>query len=110
MHTFVESQPFTYSAAVTGLSPTGTVTFDDGNFQTLCTAIPLSAGIASCTTSTLASPSFPATIYSLGANYSGDSNNTTSLAAAPLTITVLSATEALFRDGFEPVTAQCPVE
>ena len=110
MHTFVESQPFTYSAAVTGLSPTGTVTFDDGNFQTLCTAIPLSAGIASCTTSTLASPSFPATIYSLGANYSGDSNNTTSLAAAPLTITVLSAAEALFRDGFEPVTAQCPVE
>ncbi|MEO5623291.1 MAG: Ig-like domain-containing protein, partial [Dokdonella sp.] len=110
MLTFVESQPFTFSAVVSGLSPTGTVTFNDGNFQTLCASVPLSGGTASCTTSTLASPSATTTTYLLGASYSGDSNNTASLASAPLVITVLSATDVMFRDGFEPATAQCPVE
>jgi hypothetical protein len=110
MLTFVESQPFTFSAAVTGLSPTGTVTFDDGNFQTLCSSVPLSTGTATCTSSALASPSATATTYLLGAGYSGDGNNTTSTASAPLVVVVLSATDVVFRNGFDSATAQCPVE
>ncbi|MEO7324350.1 MAG: Ig-like domain repeat protein [Dokdonella sp.] len=109
MRTFVESQPFTFTATVTGLSPSGTVAFDDGNFQTLCSSVPLSGGTATCTTSMLDSAS-PTTTYSLGASYSGDGNNTTSLASAPLVITVLDTAEVVFRDGFEPVSLQCPVE
>jgi len=110
MLTFVESQPFTFSAAVTGLSPTGMVTFDDGNFQTLCSSVPLSAGTATCTSSALASPSATATTYLLGAGYSGDGNNTASTASVPLTVVVLSAADVVFRNGFDSATAQCPAE
>jgi hypothetical protein len=110
MLTFVESQPFTFSAAVTGLSPTGTVTFDDGNSQTLCSSVALSGATATCTSSALTSPSATATTYLLGAGYSGDGNNTASVASVPLVVVVLSAADVLFRDGFESVTAQCPVE
>ncbi len=110
MRTFVESQPFTFSAAVTGLSPTGTVTFDDGNFQTLCSSATLSGGIANCTSSALTSPSATATTYLLGAGYSGDGNNTASVASAPLVVVVLSAADVLFRNSFDSVTAQCPVQ
>jgi hypothetical protein len=108
MRTFVESQPFTYKATVTGLGPTGTVTFDDGNSNSLCSNVALSGGTASCTTSVLTSAT-PTTTYLLGASYSGDSNNTTGL-AAPMVVTVLDTAEAIFRDGFDPGSAQCPVE
>jgi len=108
--TFVESQPFTFIAAVTGLSPTGTVTFDDGNSQTLCSSVALSGATATCTSSALTSPSATATTYLLSGGYSGDGNNTASVAAVPLVVVVLSVADVVFRYGFESATAQCPVE
>ena len=68
-------QPVTFTATVTGFSPTGTVTFFDGGTQ-IGTAT-LTGGTASFTTSSLSVGS-----HSITARYSGDTNNTPSTSAA----------------------------
>ena len=67
------SQSVTFTATVTGQSPSGTVTFNDGA-TAICSAVPLSSGSAAgCTTSALTVGS-----HSMTAVYSGDTNNATS--------------------------------
>ena len=64
----------TFTAIVSGVSPTGTVAFQDGfNAIVGCTAQALVAGAASCTTSTLT-----AGTHTITATYSGNSTNTAS--------------------------------
>jgi len=77
-------QSVTFTATVTGSSPTGTVQFKDG-VSNLGSAVPLAGGTASFTTSSLTSGG-----HSITAVYSGDSNNTTST-SAPLAQTVNQA-------------------
>lgn len=112
MLTFVESQPFTFAGAVSGVNGVaGDVTFGDGNGNTLCGSVALSGGTAECTSSVLATIGGVPTIYNLTANYSGDSNHEASAAATPLTVTVLGLADVLFREGFEDVNAlTCPIQ
>ncbi len=109
MQTFVENQPFTMTAAITGVNATGTVSFSDGT-NTYCANTPLNGSDASCTIDSLAvSGSGTEQIFNLTASYSGDGNHSAS-SSAPLTITVLSADDVLFRNDFEMQTASCPIE
>jgi hypothetical protein len=76
-------QSVTFTATITGASPTGTVEFKDGSSDIGgCGSQAVSAGAATCTTSTLS-----AGTHSITAVYSGDSANTGSTSAA-LTQTV----------------------
>lgn len=78
-------QPVTYRATVTqsgGSTPTGTVTFT-ANGNTLCAAVPLSGGSASCTT-TFATPGTQNVI----ANYSGSAFSASASAPASATVVV----------------------
>ena len=68
-------QSVTFTAKVTGFSPTGTVTFFDGGMQ--IGAGTLAAGTATFTTSSLAVGS-----HSITAKYGGDPNNVASTSAA----------------------------
>ncbi len=68
-------QSVTFTAKVTGFSPTGTVTFFDSGMQ--IGAGTLAAGTATFTTSSLAVGS-----HSITANYGGDPNNVASTSAA----------------------------
>ena len=70
-------QAVRFTATVTGIAPTGTVTFFDGGTQ-IGTAT-LSGGTASVTTSSLATGD-----HSITARYSGDANNAASTSAALL--------------------------
>ena len=70
-------QAVRFTASVTGISPTGTVTFFDGGTQ-LGTAT-LSAGTASLTTVSLSTGT-----HSITARYSGDTNNAANTSAALL--------------------------
>ncbi|QBB69027.1 Ig-like domain repeat protein [Pseudolysobacter antarcticus] len=109
MNTFVGGQPFTLAAAASGVTPTGSVTFNNGA-TVLCNSVTLSSGAASCTVSTLASIGADTKdTYSLTAAYSGDGNNTSSN-AAPLTVTVLSAADVIFRSDLEQMLPSCPIE
>ncbi len=109
MTTFVGNQPFTTTAGVTGSSPTGKVTFNQGA-STLCSNVTLSSDSASCTTSALATLGTDAKAsYNLTASYSGDAQNAASVSAA-LPITVLSASDVVYRNGFETETLSCPIE
>jgi hypothetical protein len=108
MLTFVQGQPFTMTATVTGASPTGNVDFSDGT-DTLCSNVALSSGAADCTTSALTVPSGTQHVYQLTANYGGDGNNATSLSGA-LGVTVLSAADVVSRNGFDAELPSCPIE
>jgi len=77
----------TFTAKVTGFSPTGTVTFFDGGMQ-IGTGT-LAAGTATFTTSSLAVGS-----HSITAKYGGDPNNVASTSAA-LTQTVSVPTDSI---------------
>ncbi|WP_342728508.1 Ig-like domain repeat protein [Bradyrhizobium sp. B097] len=77
-------QSVTFTATVTGTSPTGTVQFKDGAAN-LGAAVTLAGGVATFTTSSLASGS-----HTITAVYGGDVNNTTST-SAELTQTVNKA-------------------
>ena len=66
----------TFTASVTGSTPTGTVTFSDSG-TAICSAVALSNNQAQCTTNSLGASS-----HSVVAVYSGDSNNAGSTAAA----------------------------
>ncbi|HEX5450681.1 MAG TPA: Ig-like domain repeat protein [Gaiellaceae bacterium] len=84
-------QSVTFTATVTGDSPTGTVEFDDGGSAISgCDAQTVDGGTgeATCTTSTLALGS-----HTITAAYSGDLNNLISSASA-LTQTIDQATSA----------------
>jgi len=80
-------QTVTFTATVTGTTPTGTVTFNDGaNPIVGCTnPATLSGGTATCAVGTLSVGS-----HSISAVYSGDANNTGS-SSAPFTQTVNGA-------------------
>jgi hypothetical protein len=80
-------QSFTLTAAVTGTSPTGSVTFKAGS-ATLGTAT-LTSGVAALTTSLAASGAFSVT-----AAYSGDAENATSTSPA-VTITATKGTPVI---------------
>ena len=109
MTIFVGNQPFTVTAVVTGPNPTGSVTFRQST-ATLCGNVALSAGAANCTTSALAAMGTdPKDNYNLTATYNGDANNAGS-DSAPLTVTVLSASDVTYRNGFETETLSCPIE
>ncbi len=81
-------QSVTFTATVTGSSPTGTVTFTDGGATTLGT-VPLINGKATCTTSALSGGT-----HSLTASYGGDSVNGVSQSSA-LTQTVIPVNTTL---------------
>jgi hypothetical protein len=69
-------QSVTFTAAVTGNSPTGTIQFMDGG-ATLGAPVAMSAGLATLTLSTLSAGTHPIT-----AVYSGDCSNATSTSPA----------------------------
>jgi len=108
MTTFVDvepAQPFTVSATVLGVDPTGGVTFSDNTAGVLCDgSIQLVDGIATCTTNGLA-----AGTHLIVAIYDGDANHETS-ASVGIAVNVLDGMDALFRNDFDDVTAGCPVE
>jgi hypothetical protein len=106
MITSVEGQPYTFNANVSGLSPTGSVDFVDGA-TTLCAAVPLLAGSASCTTTF--DVSAPLEVHAIAANYSGDAQNTTSNSAM-LMLSILNIDEAVFRNGFDLEQPGCPAQ
>ena len=109
MTTFVGNQLFTSTAVVTGSSPAGGVTFNQGT-STLCSNVMLSSGNASCTTSTLATMGTDAKDnYTLTATYNGDPRNAVSISAT-LPVTVLSASDVVYRNGFDMGTLSCPVK
>lgn len=110
MTTFVENQPFTMMAVVSGAAPTGGVSFVTQANVVVCPNVPLSSGNASCTTSTL-SAAGPATeqVYSLTANYAGDVDNASSTSTA-IMVTVLNAGDVVFRNGLELDLSSCPIE
>ncbi|MBS0557750.1 MAG: Ig-like domain repeat protein [Proteobacteria bacterium] len=111
MLTFVEAQPFTLSGTVSGVNGvTGNVTFDDGAGHTQCNQVALIGNAATCTTSALATDAGVPTAYQLGAQFSGDANHQSSAASVPIHVLVLSAQDVVFRDGFEAVTLDCPLQ
>jgi plastocyanin len=74
--TITSGQSVTFTATVTGTSPTGTVTFKDGS-AVLGDQVKLSSGSASFNTAALTVGS-----HSIVATYSGDVNNAASISAA----------------------------
>ncbi len=108
MLTFLGREPFTLNAAVSGVNgATGSVTFDDGA-NVLCNSVGLSSGSASCTFALSSGPSL-VTAHQLNATYNGDTNHQGSTSTA-LTVTVLSASDVIFRADYEEETATCPIE
>jgi len=113
MLTFVENQPFTMTASVTGASPTGSVTFETEDATVLCanvTHVPLSSGIATCTTNALTVAGLGTVqIYSLTATYAGDGNNAASESSS-IVVTALDAGDVIFRNDLEVDLPTCPIE
>jgi hypothetical protein len=91
----------TFTATVTGSSPTGTVTFNDTtDSSVICSNVTLTSGVATCPTSTL-----PIGGNSLTAAYSGDSKNLPSTSSAlieTITATGGSSTSTLVVSGLNP--------
>lgn len=76
-------QAVTFTVAVSGNGPTGNVDFqDNGSAISGCAGVALSAGVARCTTSSLAAGS-----HAIRGWYHGDSNNPAGI-AGPITQTV----------------------
>jgi hypothetical protein len=109
MTTFVEDQPFTMNASVTGTTPTGTLSFSTQTSVVLCGNVSLVSGSASCTTSALTAVGPADQVYSLKATYSGDPNNAPSTSAT-ITVTVLDTSGVVFRSGFDTYSLLCPIE
>jgi hypothetical protein len=109
MTTFVDAapaQPFSLTAAVAGIDPTGGVTFSDSATGTLCGgSVALDEnGAAACTTNALA-----AGAHQISASYDPDANHAASTSAT-IAVTVLDAVDALFRNDFEDALTGCPIE
>ncbi len=81
----VVGQQVSYTATVTPAPDGGTVTFDD-NGATVCDAVPVSAGTATCQV-TYPNPGS----HSITAGYSGDPNFQASATTSPLDVTVSQA-------------------
>ncbi len=110
MTTFVENQPFTMTASVSGAAPTGGVNFATQDNLVVCANVALSSGSVSCTTNLLTvAGSATEQAYSLTANYGSDPANASSSSAA-ITVTALKASDVVFRNGLEVDLASCPVE
>ena len=108
--TFVENQSIALTATVAGSNPSGTVAFDDGATM-LCNNVTLSAGIAACQTPLLSvQGDATSSVFDITASYSGDDNNLASVSSPTLELTVLKATDVLFRGGFEQPIAGCPMQ
>jgi hypothetical protein len=109
MTTFVEGQPYTLTATLSGgINATGTVDFDDGQ-NTLCSTIPFANATAPCQ-AILSAYGQPTQRLFLVAGYSGDANNAPSQASA-LTVTAIGFAEAIFRNGFDRHDPDaCPIE
>lgn len=110
LRTFVEGQPFTLVATLTGgVGATGGVDFGDGQ-RALCGSVAVQGGAATCV-ATLTANDQPSAKLALAAAYPGDANHEASQ-AAPFDVTVLGLVEAIFRNGFEPAGDPdgCPVE
>ena len=60
----------TFTATVTGNSPTGTISFSDSGANIGCAAVPLTAGVATCSTAALAQGT-----HTIVASYGGDAGN-----------------------------------
>lgn len=104
--TFVENQSITLTAAISGFNPTGTVSFAD-NPMVFCDST-LASGAASCQTPPLTlQASGTSYVYSVVADYGGDGENLGS-SSTPLTLTVLLASDVLFRGGFDASIPGCP--
>ena len=109
MRTFVSGQEFTMTATVSAFfTPTGNVTFFSGGGTVLCADVPVVGGSASCTTTSLVALGATEP-YDLSAAYGGDSNDALSLSPL-LSVMVLSAADAIFRNGIEIVPPSCPIE
>jgi Bacterial Ig-like domain (group 3)/Bacterial Ig-like domain (group 2) len=83
------NQPVTFTATVTGQyggAVTGTATFTYGT-RTLCNAVPLVGGVATCSSSTL-----PVGSDSVTAAYGGDSNNNSSSGSGTQTVNKAATT------------------
>jgi hypothetical protein len=93
----IVGHPVTFTATVTGSSPTGTVQFMDGGGR-LGSPVTLAAGVATLTTSTLA-----AGTHFLTAVYSGDSANPTSTSGV-LSEAVLAPTTTIVTSSLNPAT------
>jgi hypothetical protein len=75
-------QSVTFTATVTGTSPTGTVTFTDGaNAIVNCSGVLLTSGTAKCVTSALSSG-----VHTINAAYSGDATNASSSGSTQQTV------------------------
>jgi hypothetical protein len=91
-------QTVTLTASVTGQSPTGSVTFNDGTTP-ICSSVPLSGGSAGCVTSALA-----VGVHSITAVYSGDGNNATSSSATLSQTVNLAASSTTVSSSVNPST------
>jgi probable HAF family extracellular repeat protein len=97
------SRPVTFTATVTGSSPTGTVEFLNGS-SSLGAAITLVGGAASLTTSTL-----PAGTDSITAVYSGDSSNAASTSPVLSEVVSLASTTTAIIASAEQANAGQPI-
>ncbi|MCC6198314.1 MAG: S8 family serine peptidase, partial [Burkholderiales bacterium] len=97
----------TFTASVTGTSPTGTVTFRDGGVTiATCSAAPL-AGVGSTRTATCGISTLATGVHSIVATYNGDAGNATS-SSPPLSQTITGAagsTSTVVSSSANPATA-----
>ena len=110
LRTFVENQPYTLVARLTGgVNPAGSISFDDGS-NSLCVNLPLQSGAATCV-ATLSAQQQAVAALALGARYAGDSNHAASQSAV-INVTVLGLLNVIFRNGLQiPANpAACPIE
>ncbi|MEP6940567.1 MAG: Ig-like domain-containing protein [Rudaea sp.] len=91
-------QDVTFTATVTGVSPTGTVTFNDG-VTTICSGVILSSGSATCSIDDLTLGS-----HSITAVYSGDANNVSSTSPIVTQVITMAATNTLLDSNLNPST------
>ena len=82
----VSGQSVTFTATITGNTPTGTVNFVDGAVP-LCANVAVAGGQAVCTSTALVAGTHVVT-----AVYSGDSNNATSTSSAVVQVVIKAAT------------------
>ncbi|MEO7252943.1 MAG: Ig-like domain repeat protein [Casimicrobium sp.] len=85
----VFGQSLTFTSTVTGATPTGTVTFNDGA-TALCSAVALSSGQATCISGALAVGS-----HNMTAVYSGDGNNAGSTSSILAQVVIKANTTTL---------------